>query len=74
MQIRVIEGRRFRSANPAPDGPAKTILGPEQKAWLLRTITDSDATSKVLLTPTPIVGPDRDSKNDNRSITRTNNR
>jgi alkaline phosphatase D len=67
VQIWVIEGRRFRSANTAPDGPAKTILGAEQKAWLFRTITASDATFKVLLTPTPIVGPDRDSKNDNHA-------
>lgn len=69
LQIWVIEGRRFRSANNAPDGPAKTILGVEQKAWLMRTIAASDATFKVLVTPTPIVGPDRDSKNDNHANT-----
>jgi alkaline phosphatase D len=67
LQIWVIEGRRYRSANQLPDGPAKTILGPEQKAWLFRTLTESDATFKVLLTPTPIVGPDRGSKNDNHA-------
>ncbi|MBI5690224.1 MAG: alkaline phosphatase D family protein [Verrucomicrobia bacterium] len=69
LQVWVIEGRRYRSPNSAPDGPAKTILGPAQKAWLLRTIAESDATFKVLVTPTPIVGPDRDSKNDNHANT-----
>jgi alkaline phosphatase D len=69
LQIWVIEGRRYRSKNTDPDGPAKTILGAEQKAWLLRTIAASDATFKVLLTPTPIVGPDRDRKNDNHANT-----
>jgi alkaline phosphatase D len=69
LQIWVIEGRRYRSKNTDPDGPAKTILGAEQKAWLFRTIAASDATFKVLLTPTPIVGPDRDRKNDNHANT-----
>jgi alkaline phosphatase D len=67
VQIWVIEGRRYRSANQLPDGPGKTILGAEQKAWLFRTIAESDATFKVLLTPTPIVGPDRGNKNDNHA-------
>lgn len=67
LQIWVIEGRRWRSANTAPDGPAKTILGAEQKAWLFRTINESDATFKVLVSPTPIVGPDRGNKNDNHA-------
>jgi alkaline phosphatase D len=67
LQIWVIEGRRHRSANTDPDGPAKTILGAEQKAWLRRTIAESSATFKVLLTPTPIVGPDRGRKNDNHA-------
>jgi len=69
VQIWVIEGRQYRSANNAPDGPAKTILGAEQKAWLMRTISASDATFKVLLSPTPIVGPDRGNKNDNHANT-----
>ncbi len=69
VQIWVIEGRQYRSANNTPDGPAKTILGAEQKAWLMRTIAASDATFKVLLSPTPIVGPDRGNKNDNHANT-----
>lgn len=67
VQIWVIEGRRYRSANNDPDGPAKTILGAGQKEWLMRTIAASDATFRVLITPTPIVGPDRGNKNDNHA-------
>ncbi|MEY4089380.1 MAG: hypothetical protein RJB55_1651 [Verrucomicrobiota bacterium] len=67
VQIWVIEGRRYRSANNDPDGPAKTILGAAQKEWLMRTIAESDATFRVLITPTPVVGPDRGNKNDNHA-------
>ncbi|MBB3700760.1 alkaline phosphatase D family protein [Flammeovirga yaeyamensis] len=59
LQIWLIEGREFRSENKSPDSPEKTILGKEQIAWLKETVKNSDATFKVLLSPTPIVGPDR---------------
>ncbi|MEY4938707.1 MAG: hypothetical protein RIQ93_442 [Verrucomicrobiota bacterium] len=65
VQIWVTEGRQYRSANTDPDGPGKSILGAVQKAWLMRTIAASDATFKIVLSPTPIVGPDRGNKNDN---------
>lgn len=67
LQIWITEGRVARSANTDPDGPNKTILGATQKAWLQQTITESDATFKVLLSPTPYVGPDRGNKRDNHA-------
>ena len=67
LQIWLTDSRDFRSANNMADGPNKTIWGAEQKAWLKRTLLESDATWKVLISPTPIVGPDRPSKNDNHS-------
>lgn len=68
LQVWVVEGRRYRSANTAKDGPDKTIWGKEQLAWLKRTIMESDADFRVLVSPTPIVGPDRDKgKNDNHA-------
>jgi alkaline phosphatase D len=67
LQIWLTEGRDFRSPNTMPDGPEKTIWGPEQKAWLKRTLKESDATWKLLISPTPLVGPDRDNKFDNHS-------
>ncbi len=67
LQVWLVEGRDFRSANTDPDGPDKTIWGPEQKAWFKRTVTESDATFRILLSPTPVVGPDRPNKRDNHS-------
>lgn len=67
LQVWLVEGRDFRSANSAPDGPDKTIWGVEQKAWFKRTVVASDATFRVLISPTPLVGPDRGTKNDNHA-------
>jgi len=65
LQIWMLEGRDFRSPNNAPDGPDKTLLGAEQKKWLFDTMRASDAAFRVIISPTPIVGPDRGEKKDN---------
>ena len=67
LQIWLVEGRDFRSANTMSDGPAKTIWGEAQKEWFRQTVEASDATFKILISPTPVVGPDRTNKNDNHS-------
>jgi alkaline phosphatase D len=67
LQIWMVEGRDFRSPNTDPDGPDKTIWGKEQKEWFKRTVKESDATFRILISPTPMVGPDRDNKRDNHS-------
>ncbi len=67
LQVWFTDGRDFRSPNKMPDGPEKTIWGEEQKAWFKRTVLESDATWKVLVSPTPLVGPDRKKKNDNHA-------
>ncbi len=67
LQIWLVEGRDYRSNNKIPDGPNKTIWGAEQKKWFFETVEKSDATFRVLISPTPIVGPDRVKKNDNHS-------
>ena len=67
LQIWMVEGRDFRSANDMPDGPDKTIWGEEQKAWLFNSMKASDAAFRVLISPTPIVGPDRGGKKDNHA-------
>jgi alkaline phosphatase D len=59
LQIWLTEVREFRSDPDAPDGPEKSIFGFEQKRWLKQTLAASDAVWKVLVNPTPIVGPDR---------------
>jgi len=67
LQFWLIEGRDFRSPNTMPDGPDKTIWGEEQKEWFFETVQASDATYKLVISPTPIVGPDRDDKYDNHT-------
>jgi alkaline phosphatase D len=67
LQIWLVEGRDFRSPNKIPDGPQKTIWGEKQKAWFKQTVEASDADWKLLISPTPLVGPDRDKKADNHS-------
>jgi alkaline phosphatase D len=68
LQIWMVEGRDFRSPNNMPDGPDKLIWGKEQRDWLLKSILESDADFRLLISPTPIVGPDRGrGKNDNHS-------
>ncbi len=67
VQIWMTENRDFRSPNTQKDGPEKTILGEEQKAWLMEGISASDASYKFLITPGPIVGPDKPGKKDNHA-------
>lgn len=68
LQIWLVEGREYRSPNHEPDGPGKSIWGKEQKEWFVETVASSDATFKLLLSPTPVVGPDRSQgKNDNHA-------
>jgi phosphodiesterase/alkaline phosphatase D-like protein len=67
LQIWLLEGRDFRSPNVMPDGPEKTILGKEQKSWLIQTLKQSQSSFKLIFSPTPIVGPDRARKEDNHA-------
>ena len=47
----LLDGRTYRT-NPFDDGPDDpTMLGPEQKAWLLEALGSSEATFKVIASP-----------------------
>ncbi len=67
LQIWFTENRLYRSDNAMDDGPDKTIWGAEQKAWLKKTLAESDATFKLMISPTPMVGPDDKRKFDNHT-------
>lgn len=67
LQIWLVEGRDFRSDNRMPDGPDKTIWGDKQKQWFFDSVKNSDATFRILISPTPVVGPDRGNKKDNHA-------
>jgi alkaline phosphatase/alkaline phosphatase D len=62
LQIWLLEGREHRDPNTAPATGDKTMWGAEQKAWLEETLLASDATFKILISPTPLVGPDDEAK------------
>lgn len=67
LQIWLVENRIYRSANALPDGPEKSIWGVAQKAWLKKTLQESDATFKILISPNPMIGPDDRRKFDNHT-------
>jgi alkaline phosphatase/alkaline phosphatase D len=67
LQIWLPENRMYRSDNAMRDGPRKTIWGRTQKNWLKRTLSASDAKYKLLISPTPMVGPDDSRKTDNHT-------
>ncbi len=67
LQIWLLEGRDHRSPNIWPDGPRKTLWGKAQKKWLKRTLLASDADFKIIISPTPMVGPDDGYKRDNHT-------
>jgi len=66
LEIWFVEGRIFRNSDNAKS-PESTIWGAEQKKWFAQSVERSDATFKILMSPTPVVGPDRDSKKDNHA-------
>lgn len=67
LQIWLMEGREFRSPNTMVDGPGKTIWGAKQKQWLFETVRLSDASFRVVISPTPILGPEQKGKSDNHA-------
>ena len=67
LQVWFLEGRDYRSPNGQEDTPQKTLWGREQKEWLMRTLQESEATFKILISPTPLIGPDDAYKKDNHT-------
>ncbi|MDO6604444.1 alkaline phosphatase D family protein [Arenibacter palladensis] len=65
LQIWMPEGRDYRDANDKPDGPHKTIWGKEQLEWIKQSLLASEATFKIFIVASPLVGPDDASKHDN---------
>lgn len=54
LECFLLDCRRFRSANDAIDDGAKTMLGAEQRQWLIDGVTRSTATFKLVLTSVPL--------------------
>lgn len=54
LECFLLDCRRFRSANAAPDDAQKTMLGASQRRWLIDSVTRSRATFKLILTSVPL--------------------
>ena len=67
LQVWLTEGRDYRSPNEMVDGENKSLWGKEQREWLKKTLLASDAKWKILISPTPMVGPDEGKKIDNHA-------
>lgn len=55
-ELFMLDTRCCRSANEAADGPDKTMLGAEQKQWLIDGLAASDASFKLVITSVALTG------------------
>lgn len=53
LGVWVLDQRRFADDNARPDGPDKTLIGVEQREWLLDTLAASPAPFKLICSPMP---------------------
>lgn len=54
VEVFVLDGRQYADPLEAPDGPDKSLLGVEQRDWLIEGVTGSSATWKILVTSSPL--------------------
>jgi alkaline phosphatase D len=54
IEVFVLDNRQFADPLSEPDGPEKSMLGEQQRAWLRKDVLESDATWKVLVTSCPL--------------------
>ena len=54
VEVFLLDTRSQRSSNAASDGPAKTILGPEQATWLHAGLLASGARFKIIVSSVPL--------------------
>jgi alkaline phosphatase D len=57
LELFLLDTRQYRSKNGDQDGPAKTMLGSQQLAWLLQGLRGTTATWKVIVTSVPLSVP-----------------
>jgi len=62
LELFILDTRQYRSKNAEPDGPGKTMLGTAQREWLVKGLTESTATWKVIATSVPLSNPKGGSK------------
>lgn len=59
VEFFLLDTRQYRSRNTDLDDARKTMLGAQQRAWLLDGVTRSTATWKIIFTSVPLSNPDK---------------
>lgn len=54
LELFMLDTRQYRDSNAEPDRPGKTMLGDEQRRWLLDGLMASQATWKIIATSVPL--------------------
>jgi len=57
VQIWMLEGRSYKKQNASPDKTVNSIFQTEQINWLKTTLKQSTSSFKLVISPTPLVGP-----------------
>lgn len=57
LELVVLDARSHRSAATGPDDATKTMVGAEQRAWAVDTLTRSDAVWKLVVSSVPLSAP-----------------
>jgi alkaline phosphatase D len=57
LDVFILDTRQYRSPNTDRDGPAKTMLGPTQRRWLVDSVATSPAVWKVVVSSVPLSVP-----------------
>jgi alkaline phosphatase D len=62
LEVWLLESREYRNARKREAVSERTLLGEEQKKWLFESLKKSTATFRLVISGTPIVGPNVDYK------------
>lgn len=57
LEVFILDTRQYRSPNADRDGPAKTMLGPAQRRWLIDAVAASPAVWKVVVSSVSLSVP-----------------
>jgi alkaline phosphatase D len=57
VELLLLDTRSHRDVNARPDGESKTLLGAAQRAWLERSLAESTATWKLVVSSVPMSIP-----------------
>ncbi|MEX2222632.1 MAG: alkaline phosphatase D family protein [Candidatus Rokuibacteriota bacterium] len=58
LELFILDTRQYRSPNAENDGPGKTMLGADQRRWLIDSVAASTAVWKIVVSSVPVSVPD----------------